>query len=86
MPLIDLPIEVYGTIADLLAGDQAFGTLASLNLTSRAVREETLPVLFETLLFDDYVELAQWMRKRSHVPIGFRHTKCVLSGFLPFPF
>ncbi|KAJ9091793.1 hypothetical protein QFC21_007096 [Naganishia friedmannii] len=58
MPQAVIPVEMYSVIAEILAGDQAFGTLANLNLANHAIRDETLPVLFETLLFDDYVTLA----------------------------
>lgn len=49
----DLPLDIYGVIADFLAGSFAFGTLANLNVASHFIREETLPVLYETLLMND---------------------------------
>lgn len=49
----DLPLDVYGIIAEFLAGSFVFGTLANINVASRLIQEETLPVLYETLLIDD---------------------------------
>ena len=49
----DLPFDVHGVIAQFLAGSFAFGTLANLNVASRMIQEETLSVLYETLLIDD---------------------------------
>lgn len=47
-----LPSEIYGVIAEFLAGMHAFGTLSRLNIVNHGVHEETLPVLFETVLMD----------------------------------
>jgi hypothetical protein len=44
-----LPKELFGVIAEMLVGDLAFGTAASLNVICAAVQEETLPVLYETV-------------------------------------
>lgn len=45
-----LPVELFGVIGEFLSGDLCFGTLANLNAACRAVQEETLPVLYETLV------------------------------------
>lgn len=39
-------------ISEFLLGDNLFRTLANLNTTCHAIREETAPVLNETLLLD----------------------------------
>lgn len=54
---IDIPLDVFGVMSEFLAGDNAVGTLASLNLANRAIREETLPVLYETVLLDNVTNL-----------------------------
>ncbi|KAJ9092576.1 hypothetical protein QFC19_008684 [Naganishia cerealis] len=51
---IELPLERYGLIAEFLIGDQAFGSLANLSLVNRSVHAETLPVLYDTVVFHDY--------------------------------
>lgn len=45
-----LPFELLVLIAQFLAGHDAYGTLASLNSTCNMVREETLPILWETVI------------------------------------
>lgn len=52
-PNIRLPVEVIGVIGECLLGAYQFGTLAKLNRTCKAVRTETLPVLYETLTWDN---------------------------------
>lgn len=44
-----LPVELIVSIAEILAGDLCFGSIANLNIACRIVHEETLPVLYETL-------------------------------------
>jgi hypothetical protein len=46
-----LPIEVLVMIAEFLAGDDFLGTLAHLNLASRMIHQETLPILYETAVW-----------------------------------
>jgi hypothetical protein len=53
----DLPLDVIVTVAEFLAGDHAFETLAALNQASRTVKQATLAVLFETLFFDNVDEM-----------------------------
>jgi hypothetical protein len=48
----DMPPEILGVVSEFLAGQHSFGSLASLNVASRAIHEETLSVLYETLLLD----------------------------------
>lgn len=52
----DLPLDVFVIIAEFLAGAFAFSTLASLNIANHGVRDETTPVLNETVMFDCAVD------------------------------
>lgn len=52
-PNLRLPLEVVGVVAEFLLGSYHFGTLAKLNRTCKAIRAETLPVLYETLTWDN---------------------------------
>lgn len=83
----DLPLDVYGVIAEFLAGAFAFGTLASLNVANHLIRDETTPVLYETLLLDREVD---WRRYRSGDPYddlppkaSLAYTKCVNTVEFP---
>jgi hypothetical protein len=58
----DLPVDIYGVIAEFLAGAFAFGTLANLNVADHGIRDVTTPVLYETLLLDRELD---WERYRS---------------------
>jgi hypothetical protein len=49
---LSIPVEVLVIVAEYLAGDLCFGTIANLNATSWTVHEETLPVLYETTIWD----------------------------------
>jgi hypothetical protein len=44
---------VWGIIAELLGGKCALKTLASVNVINHDIHEMTLPVLYETVLFDN---------------------------------
>lgn len=52
-PDLGLPLELIGIVGEFLSGSYHFGTLAKLNRTCKAVRTETLPVLYETLTWDN---------------------------------
>lgn len=56
---IRLPVDVLGEIARSLVTDGAYKTAAQLNQTSRAVYEETLPILYETMIIYD-AEVSVW--------------------------
>jgi hypothetical protein len=71
----DLSVDVITVIAEHLAGLYAFGTLASLHLANHAVRQETLPVLYETVLMDDVEKLPYYKDGTQVNPVGFRYTK-----------
>lgn len=67
MPLPELPTDIITVIAQFLAGCHAFGSLASLHMAKRDVRDATMPVLFETVFMD---RLAT-----SDVLEGFKYTR-----------
>lgn len=52
-PSLLLPLDVFGVIAECLASSYAYGTLSNLGLTCKVIRKETLPVLFELVLWDN---------------------------------
>lgn len=68
-----LPTELIVTIAEFLAGSFAYGSLAKLNLATRAVHEETLPVLFDTVVWE--TNRRWWIHEGGHVPRGLRYTR-----------
>lgn len=43
-----LPIELLVIVAEILAGDLCFGTLASFNATCQIVHAETTSILYES--------------------------------------
>jgi hypothetical protein len=45
---LSLPLDVIGVIAKCLIDDYAFGSCAALNVTCKAVEEETSPILWKT--------------------------------------
>jgi hypothetical protein len=69
-----LPVELIGVIAEHLIGGHAFGTVASLNLASKAIRRETLPVLYETLLLEHCKGL-EYYRSGGAFSEGLKFTK-----------
>lgn len=71
----DLSLAVITVIAECLAGNHAFETLASLHLASHAVRKETMPVMYETVLMDNVVNLPYYKDGTQINPTGFRYTK-----------
>jgi hypothetical protein len=79
MSLPDLPLDVLYVIACHLAGTYAFGTLANLHIANHLVAETVLPVLYETVLVDNEVELPFDGYGRSITrgtsPDRFRYTK-----------
>lgn len=44
-PPVKLPVEIFGIIAEHLLGDSSYGSCAALNVTCRAVFEESNPCL-----------------------------------------
>jgi hypothetical protein len=74
-----LPSEVLAVVAEFLAGECALGTLASLNVINHDIHEETLPVLFETVLLDRFTNdtalLGCFRPGDKVVPKGYRFVK-----------
>lgn len=66
-----LPAEVLAVVAEFLVGQHAFGTAASLNRTSHSVQDETLPVLYETLILDD----PDRIKMKGKLSVGLQYTK-----------
>lgn len=64
-------------ISEFLIGNFAFGTAANLNLTCHAVREETLPVLYETLCLDGRRPAVRDYLRRQELNPGLIYTKYV---------
>jgi hypothetical protein len=72
---VDLPFEIYSIIAGFLTGDSKFGTAANLNIVSKAMRQETLPALYETVLYDRG-NPSSWRNE------GYQYTRSVVCGVL----
>jgi hypothetical protein len=68
-----LPTELIVVIGEFLAGSFAYGSLANLNAATRAVHEETLPVLFDTVVWDD--DKKWWIHEKGRVPDGWKYTR-----------
>lgn len=70
----EITIEIHSRIAAFLAGDNAYGSLASYNVANRLIRQTTIDTLYETVVLD-----------AEHVPnftSGVRvHGKYIPSGF-----
>jgi hypothetical protein len=64
-------VELIVTIAEFLIGDFAFGTTANLSLACHSVREETLPVLYETLCLDRMDPKEYLMRERANLGLAY---------------
>ena len=45
-----LPLEIFGVIGKHLINQGSYGTCASLNVTSRAINEETIKTLYEVVV------------------------------------
>lgn len=69
-----LPIEILVIVAEHLIGDHAFSTVANLNKVTRATHRETLPVLYETFFWHDFLK-TQWSEDMTVLPEGFSHVK-----------
>jgi hypothetical protein len=64
---------VFAVVVEFLVDQHAFGTAASLNRTSHSVHNETLPVLYETLILDD----PDRIKMEGQPPVGLQYTKYV---------
>jgi hypothetical protein len=72
-----LPTELIVVIGEFLAGDLAFGSLAKLNLATRAIHEETLSVLFDTVVWGKTTR-QWWIHRKGKEPKGWKWIRCVL--------
>lgn len=54
------------TVAGFVAGENAFRTLANLNVANRVVHRSTLSILYETMIFDCPVASAGSSTGRKH--------------------
>ncbi|KAJ9117263.1 hypothetical protein QFC20_000409 [Naganishia adeliensis] len=53
-----LPVELITTICEFISGSRALATLASVNTSSNLFRSVTMPILYETVFWDDQTD---WM-------------------------
>jgi hypothetical protein len=69
------------TVSKFLAGDDAFRTLASVNVASKSVKQATLPVLYNTVIWEDgndYWRCDHLATATSrYFPSGWQHTRYV---------
>jgi hypothetical protein len=68
-----LPCDMYGEIARALVADGAYKTAARLNRTCRAVHEETLPILYKTMIVYDAELFGRSIGETDSK--GFKHVK-----------
>lgn len=68
-----LPYDLFGEIARSLVADGSYKTAAHLNQTCRAAHEETLPILYETMIVYDAEAFASSLGKTDSK--GFKHVK-----------
>lgn len=64
-------------MGEFLAGEREFPTLSRLNRASRALHEETLPVLYETVRIETEEAFTGCVQFAN--PTGFKYLKCVSS-------
>ncbi|KAJ9093523.1 hypothetical protein QFC21_006356 [Naganishia friedmannii] len=80
-PFPVLTSEIHATVAGFLAGINAYGSLANLNLANHNIYHATLPALYETLVLDDdtrdYARYGAIVEGDHPValPPGWTHTK-----------
>lgn len=70
---LQLPTELIVIIAEFLAGSFAYESLANLNVATRAIWEETLPVLYETVVWE--TERRWWIHEGGYIPRGWSYTR-----------
>jgi hypothetical protein len=76
-------MELIVIVAEFVVGDFAFGAAANLNVTSQAVRAETLPTVYETLCLDRFNPKTYLLKKRKKVNAALEHTKYFCLERLP---
>jgi hypothetical protein len=80
--LTDLPLEVLVVIARFIAGNNDYGTLLSLCLTCKVVKDELKSTFFETVLQPD-INYLQRPRSGKGVRMDeYRHTKYVRLAWI----
>jgi hypothetical protein len=62
-------------IAEHLIAEYAFGTVASVNLASKAIHNETLPVLYESFFYEDFKRMCAIQNRMLILPEAVEHTK-----------
>lgn len=72
-----MPVELFGVVAEHLIGDHAFVTTASLNMTCQAVRQETLPILWETVFCQPGGRVGS-QGNDDAPPVNLKYTKSVV--------
>lgn len=73
----DLPVELLVRIGGFVAGDNAYGTLLSLCLTSKGITQELRSALYETV-FEPDVENMQSQSGNNVEPEVYRYAKVCL--------
>jgi hypothetical protein len=69
-----LPYDIFAEITKILIDDGCYRTAANLNEASRAIREETLFALYETLVVYDETKLDKALQVGATF---FKYTKSV---------
>jgi hypothetical protein len=60
-------------VATFLAGDQAYRTLADLSQASKRVHRETLPILYEKVVWEK--DKHYWVHDGARIPEGYAYTR-----------
>lgn len=77
-PPLSLPLEIITTIAGFVAGNNDFGTLASLCVTSRLLKAECERIWIETVVWSHKGPLDENMKKGQDTqvfPESWRHIR-----------
>jgi hypothetical protein len=80
------PVEIFGEISSFVAGENDFGTLASLCATSKLMARELKGFLYETVVINDgFLHRLRSSRDDEDDFQELRHVKyvvCLLPGTL----
>jgi hypothetical protein len=85
----ELPYGLFAIIAEFLAGSHGLGTLANLNVSNHGMYDETLRVLYETVVQDTKrtYECRRILFNDAPLPKRFTFTKCVwVSRLSMYPY
>ncbi|KAJ9120574.1 hypothetical protein QFC22_002503 [Naganishia vaughanmartiniae] len=77
-----LPLELLINIAGFVAGNDSYGTLLNLSLMSKRLRKETIPTLYETIIwnskgylyFDKHVRNSRMSGQSDYIHTKFIYT------------